>query len=226
MKKRENSFTSPKKNRKWLFLVIGIGIGFLAGISVFLLDKYMFKEKLYVYRVFDNLYKPKIVQDTIIQEKTVFISAEQSEKDTIPISITEVFPDSLMQWDDDFAEWDNVDFFMEMSEPEDVVVSDKIIKSRKIQVKIKNSNTEYYTEGQLPYSSFEVQQWSTPIRNSITYQNYGGTIKIKGMDITNIEIFFMDGSYYLYNGNHYFMLSDNQYFERLVAVDISRELHP
>lgn len=228
----KNKVSTSCKNRKWLYGFIGFFVGILVGISVFLLDKYMFKEKLYVYRVFDNLYKPKLVQDTIIHEKTIYVRTEEPLVDSINTDVDEIVHDSLLQWDHDFAEWDDftgwddVEFYMQVPEIEEIVVLDKIIRTREISVKLPNSNSEKREEYKPPYTSFEVQQWSTPIRNSITYQNNEGMIKIKGMDIVNVEILFLNGVYYLYDGNQYYTLLDNQNFEKLTVADLPRQQLP
>jgi len=88
---------------------------------------------------------------------------------------------------------------------------------RKITVKSKQIQEETLLSP--PFSVFEVQQWSTPIKNSIMYQSSAGILKIKGMEIESVEILFMQGNYYLYNGTHYYAIKENKSYEKLANAD-------
>ena len=200
---------SPK-NRKWLFFTTGLLLGLFIGISIFFVDKHIFSEKLQVYKTFDNLNFTKtevedtvkvIVHDTIIKRVIVDTTAVVA---------------SFSEQDDET--WEDPEFSIEPEKAEEVVVLDRILNNKKITVKVKQ--TQEIQQITPPISIFEVQQWSTPIKNSMTYQDSAGILKIKGMDINSIEIFFVQGNYYLYDGIHYYTIKENKSYEKLIAAEL------
>ena len=115
-------------------------------------------------------------------------------------------------WNDE-----DVEFSIQPEKVEEVVMYDRMLNTKKITVKSKQTQEEASLSP--PVSVFEVQQWSTPIKNSITYQSSAGILKIKGMDIESVEIFFVQGNYYLYNGTYYYAIKENKGYEKLVNAN-------
>ena len=46
-------------------------------------------------------------------------------------------------------------------------------------------------------------------------------LKIKGIDIANVEIYRLNGEYYLLHNSRYYLLNNNTSFEKLNEVNIS-----
>jgi hypothetical protein len=116
--------------------------------------------------------------------------------------------------------YDEVDFsYADNVEPanDDVVVVEKIISQKKIRVQCKDADFKDVasTEGVVDY--FEVQQWSTPIKNRMTYYCSGNMLQVKGISAEKVEIVYFDQQYYLYYGGNYYRLKNNDNFEKLGA---------
>jgi len=215
---KEKKMKKSRNNKKWLFFISGLLLGFSIGISIFFIDKYLFFEKLHLYRTFDNLYFPKTVAEKTIPNETRIVVHDTIVKwvkvNSKPVDTSSLVEQNLENWDDD----KNVEFSMLPEEIEEVVILDRMLNTRKIEIKIIQSQED--TSFTPPISTFDVQQWSTPIKNSITYQNTAGILRIKGMDINLIEIFFVQGNYYLYDGTHYYTIRENKGYEKLVNSNL------
>jgi hypothetical protein len=68
---------------------------------------------------------------------------------------------------------------------------------------------------------FEVQKWESPIVNRISYQRNHNILKIKGMDIARINIYYINGKYYVSDGSRLFSIPNNNTFEKLSEINIA-----
>lgn len=213
-----------KKSKEWLFFALGLVVGFVLSISIFLMDRYFSKGPLRVTRTFENIYRPGSVRpDTVHISVPVITEREDVSRVEEPAAIA-VNIDSLFVADEYFAQWEDAEFTIEPEDTQDVVVLDQLINNRKIKVQVKPSQKDTMPVKTAPIAFFEVQQWSTPIRNSLTHQFSNKVIRIKGMDISNIEIFYCHGKYYVFNGTHYYLLNNTTpNFERLVVSELPTE---
>jgi hypothetical protein len=75
--------------------------------------------------------------------------------------------------------------------------ADKIIKTCLVSVKYNLSELDSLDQIQLPYKEVILQQWTTPIKNVVSYQRINDLVKIKGKDISKIEIFYRHGQLFL-----------------------------
>ena len=213
---KEKLMIKSNKNRKGVFFISGLLLGLFIGISVFFINKHLFPEKLQLFKSPINSQTTETSTEDIIVKKTKVAVRDTTAKrakidsDTINIS------SSPEQYAEEWREED-VEFSIHPEKVEEMVMLDKILNNRKINVKVKQSQEESPVNP--PISVFEVQQWSTPIKNSITYQNSAGVLRIKGMDINMIDIFFIQGNYYLYNGTHYYAIKENKGYEKLGTAD-------
>ena len=174
------------------------------------MGKHLFPEKLQIYKTLVSKTSPEeitpketktVVYDTII--KRVIVDTMKNR--------------TLKEHHVEHLDNEEVEFFIEPEEVEEVLMLDRMLNNKKITVKVKQNQED--TPVTPPFSTFDVQQWSTPIKNSITYQNMTGVLKIKGMDINSIDIYFAQGRYYLYDGFHYYAIQESKNYENLVVAD-------
>jgi hypothetical protein len=103
---------------------------------------------------------------------------------------------------------------------EEAVFSDLLLQTKTAKVKILPQNKQ---EVKLPDDFFqyvEIQQWSTPIKNKITYYRDKSMIKIKGIATDNVNVVFWNDAYFLEIGNRYYAIPETKYFEKLNPVQI------
>jgi len=103
---------------------------------------------------------------------------------------------------------------------EDVVIPDQLLQTRTVKVKLLSQEKQ---EGKLPdnfFQFFEIQQWSTPIKNRTTYYRNQNMVKIKGMEIEEVNVVFWNGVYLLETRDRYYAIPETEYFEKLNTVQI------
>jgi len=217
---QENRKTT-RKTRYWLIFSIGMIVGFILSISIFLADKYFFDSGMNIVSTMEELATPdesskntskkELKNDKVLpdQEKEIISPVDSLQSDTNTTSLDEKMDD-----------YEEAEFSLDEYK-EDLVVLDKILASKKVRVKFQNMTAEPESQKEHPVQFFEIQQWSTPIRNSISYQRNQNILKIKGMDISNVEIYNIEGQYYLYNSNRYYLIPNNNNFERLNDTNIA-----
>ena len=102
---------------------------------------------------------------------------------------------------------------------DDVVLADQLLQTKTVKVKLHAQEKE----SKLPdnfFQFFEIQQWSTPIKNRITYHRNQSMVKIKGMEIDQVNVVFWEGAYFLEVKNRYYAIPETEYFEKLNAVNL------
>ena len=202
-----------KKEKKWLYFAIGLIVGFLISAVAFVVFAMIQSQSKSFTKTIEHIYSRENTRDTVVKyvkvrDESETISSDQlvEEQDTAGI---DAMP----------ADYDEVDFsYAEENKPteEDVVVEDKILAQKTVKVRFKNAELKDIPAPEdAIVSSVEVQQWNTPIKNRITYRFTGNMLQVKGLDINKMEIIHYDQHYYLsYHGN-YFLLENNNTFEKL-----------
>ena len=216
----ENRKTS-RKTRYWLVFSIGMIVGFVLSISIFLADKYFFDSRMNPVYTAEEITEPdeslkNRSEKDLKNDKTL---PEQKREITHPVDSLQS-DTGMTALDEEADNYEEAEFSLDEYE-DDIVVLDKILANKKVRVKFKNMTAEPESQKEHPVQFFEIQQWSTPIRNSISYQRNQNVLKIKGMDISNIEIYNIEGQYYLYNNNRYYLISNNDNFERLNDTNLT-----
>jgi hypothetical protein len=103
---------------------------------------------------------------------------------------------------------------------QDEVFSDRLLQTKTVKVIVLSQGKQ---EVKLPddfFQFFEIQRWSTPIKNKITYYRDKNMVKIKGMGIDNMNVVFWNDLYFLETGNRYYAIPETQYFEKLNLIQI------
>jgi hypothetical protein len=103
---------------------------------------------------------------------------------------------------------------------QDEVFADKLLQTKTVKVNVLFREKQ---EVKLPddfFQYFEIQQWSTPIKNKITYYRDKNMVKIKGMGIDNMNVVFWNDLYFLETGNRYYAIPETKYFDKLNLIQI------
>ena len=108
------------------------------------------------------------------------------------------------------------EFSLEDTE-QDEVFSDQLLHTKTVKVKLLNPEKQ----DQEYFHSFEIQHWSTPIKNKMTYSRNQNMLKIKGVEINNVNVVFWNDNYFLEIGNRYYAIPETTNFEKLNPVQIS-----
>ncbi|MDR1758477.1 MAG: hypothetical protein LBR51_05925 [Bacteroidales bacterium] len=203
------------KEHKWLYFAGGVLAGFVLSLTIFFIDRVYFNNKLRW---------AKIIEETVqkmeprAQPVALTLPAPLPQRiDTIYIPVHGWIKETprkdtvfiISEQEDDNA----VSFAMDKSstEPEtDVIPQDMIIESRTVKVTNKTNNST-----PPPIPKMIVQQWSSPIKNNIVYQRDSNILKIKGIDISVIEILFFNNEYHLVKGDYMYSIPKNSRFEKL-----------
>jgi len=105
-------------------------------------------------------------------------------------------------------------------EQEDVVMLEKLLRTKTVKVTLLFPEKQEEETSDDYFRLFEIQQWSTPIKNRITYQRDQNMVKIKGMELDKVNVVFWKEKYYLEMDNHYYNIPENTVFEKLTLTTI------
>lgn len=204
------------KGHFWLGLSVGLLLGIILAISFYFLDKYTSLEMLRFQHENTEAAFPESVPDSAPAHTAAPKTA--SAKDTARHLLAACPPaDSTDTESDDYMEFDNDDLMMDLDDDKvKTVTKAKGIASRRVRVLNYCSVAGVEPE----YEYFDVEQWSEPVKNRISYQRKGNILKIRGIDINSIEIGWMPEGYILRtNGwsenSHAYAIPENQEFTRL-----------
>ena len=201
------------KNKNWLFLLIGVLVGFVLSLSLYLIDKHFFPEHVRLVKMIERAV-PGVDAEELegVAVKPALVEAQNHKA---PLAADTLRGDTLLLGDSYDSDLDDVDFMMDDYEAE-LVSEDKIVANRRVKVRFAEADT--LKPAQTEY--FLVEQWNSPIKNRITYYRDNLMLKIKGMDVSKIEIYYIKGEYYLLNGNRYYQLNNTTSFEKLTEASV------
>jgi len=196
---------------KGIIFFIGLLVGILMCVLLFYLNVKMPKnifstEKEKVTARVDTVYleTPKKQQKVNMEKKT----GEILDTDTV----------NGKQTEGDISIYET-EFSFE-GEKQDEVFSDQLLHTKTVKVKILNPEKQDVKASEEFFQSFEIQHWSTPIKNKITYTRNQNMVKIKGMDIDNVSIVLWNETYFLEVGNRHYAIPETSNFEKLNPVQI------
>ena len=208
--------TQVRKGHFWLGLSVGMLIGILLACAFYFLDKYTSLEMLR----FQRAHTESAATDTVVQivasPARMMTSCTKTNSSAAPTDDANP-TDTLATEVADDADIDTDDLMMEIEEDHvKTVAKAKGIANRRVRVINICS-----LEGIEPeYDFFDVEQWSEPVKNRISYQRKGNILKIRGIDINTIEIEWTGDNYILrQNGygenSHAYFIPENMEFTRL-----------
>ena len=201
-----------KKEKKWLYFAIGLIVGFLISAVAFVVFAMIQSQSKSFTKTIEHIYSRENYKDTVVK----YVNVARKESETSQTNQLAESQDTLAI-DEMPADYDEVDFSYaeETGATEDVVVVDKIIAQKKLQVKFKNAEFKDVAATDGALTELEVQQWNTPIKNRITYRFTGNMLQVKGLDVEKMEIIHYDQHYYLGHHGNYYLLENNNTFEKL-----------
>ena len=193
---------------KGIIFFIGVLVGILICLLLYYFDVKMPKD------IFHTEYKKVVTQvDTVYLETPKKQQKQNVEKKIDEIPETDTVNVKHTEEESSIYE---TEFFLD-SEVHDEVFSDQLLRTRTVKVKLLNQDAKVSEEF---FQSFEIQLWSTPIKNKITYSRNQNMLKIKGMEIDNVSIVLWNDSYFLELGNRHYAIPETTNFEKLNSVQI------
>ena len=199
-----------------LLLVLGVLLGVLFS-AVFVWryqDRLFYKDSEKVFVVINSeREEPEQVEEVKPKLPPININSKKEIQDTTQIDseYEEELQDSL----------EDVDFFIDEPITGDVILEEKLLQSKMVRVVAKNRNLEDLMDApEAMYKNFEVEKWNSPIVNRISYQRDNNLLKLKGVDIQNLSIFYIEGEYYLQIGAQLFAIPVTHTYQRLYPFNI------
>lgn len=205
------------KEKKWLFLAVGIVVGVVICCGVVVITELARNKSQSITQVIKHIYHQESEKDTVVKWMKVQVS-----KEPMLITADSLTTDSSLV--DEQENWEEVDFAIEdedVLDNEDVVIVEKIIAETTVKVHFKDAEGHDVAVPADGIASFQVQQWSTPIKNRISYHRERNVLKIKGLKLDKINVVAINKSYYLVLNDTYYEISENEGFERLIPAEIN-----
>lgn len=102
------------------------------------------------------------------------------------------------------------------------VMEDKLLKKSVLKITYLDDNKHVVPAPSNAPAQCQLQQWSTPIRNRLSYQFSNNVLKVKGLDIDNVRLVHYDNHYYMLAGNHVYLVNPNKQYDKMVeSVDVN-----
>ena len=211
---------SNQATKKGLILLAGVIIGLLTGFLV----AYTVVKKL------NSLPSPVA--------KEVEPHTDKSTKDTVvkyvvhryePASQTQnISSADSTALDSTLIDGSSADFTLEDDEPEITelnntpstnIAESKLITQFEIPVHALNNDKKITESPENMKKNIEIQMWSTPIKNKISYNFNGKILKIKGLsNYETVKAFFFNEKYYLQIDKKTYKLTQSKEFIRFVET--------
>lgn len=199
---------------------LGFSLGILICVLViFVVKNSSFFQKIESIDLFQNDQEDLTADETQMPKKKVkkkVSNDSTTAQDSIAIDSTYVNVDESGEILED------AEFTIDPTTTTDNVAEEKISQTRTVKVHVKNASLE--DQSNVPdniIAYFEVQKWDSPIVNRISYQRDRNILKIKGMDISKLQVFYINGKYYISDGSRLFSIPNNNSFEKLSEINIA-----
>ena len=200
-------------NKGILFFVGLLAGSILGSASIYFIDKKKFnsvpltKEKEVIVIRVDTVY----IETPLIQNKQDI--ENKSDKHFITENIeTEQTENEVSFCDSEFS-FEGRDG--------DEIFSDQWLETKIVKVTLRFPEKQEGKLSEFFFQFFEIQRWSTVIKNKKTYYRNKNMIKIKGMNIDNVNVVFWNDSYFLEINNLYYAIPETEYFEKLNVINLT-----
>lgn len=205
----ESSEKQPVKPRFWFGFSIGLMVGLVFAIVFYFVDKSLNDPIKLLVTTPATADKVEVDEETEPETSPYIGKKISTEKPSIKAATKDtafnVSGDTLLA-DVDFA-LDNMDEATE-------IYQEKCLMRKNVSVK------SWKSDETATISSFEVEEWSESAMNKISYTRYGNVLKIKGLKIQNIKIWFHGGQFFLENNGRFYAIPENDDFHRLTATSM------
>lgn len=204
------------------FLIIGIFVGIILCTSFILLQQRVFGEKIKDNEKITHVEQPvqPVIQETkpeTPKRKSITI------KDTVYVTDTLALPaDSLLLTEENSdVEYESDNFYIdEMGFTEqDVISEEKMLAQRKVKVSYRKDDEVLSPQDTEAITLFNVEQWQSFIKNKVSYQMTDNVLKIKGLDISNVNIYYINGNYYLESDKNLYPIKEQPEYHKLSLTD-------
>lgn len=220
MSEDNNTTIRPNNRKRKVLFAIGLLVGLLLGglLAMLLMDWLDYKRPTVV-KVLERS-TPSGAKDTVVNyvihkyEAQDGVNQEMLASDTLmadSANVDEDYQDFMLD-EGDMQDWQAADINTQN------VMEDKLLKKSMLKVVYVDENKHVIPSPSNTPAQYQVQQWSTPIKNKLSYQFSNNVLKVKGLDIDNVKIVHYDNHNYLLSGNHVYMLVPNKQFDRMLDV--------
>lgn len=217
MSQEDFSEKKPDNRRRRLLFVIGGLVGLLLGaiLTMLVVDWLDYKHPTVV-----KILEPSSARktDTVVNYVIHKYQPENVEENGS-------MPADTMDMDTTMVdELDYQDFMLDEDDMQDEdalrqnVVGERMLQKSTQKVVYLNHNKQEVLVPANGIVQMQIQQWDTPIKNRLSYQFSGNTVKLKGLSIDNAKVVCYDDNFYLVSGKRVYMLKPNKQFEKLVEV--------
>ena len=195
---------------KGILFFLGLCIGIMICVSIHYVDKYWLKHVLPL----------KTEQSVVSRVDTVYMEvAEIPKKQPAEIKPNIAKETETEEQTNDKVSLSDAEFSFENEEQNDVFL-DQLMQSKIVKAVLHPLEKKDGKQKGDFFHIFELQQWSTPIKNKITYNRYQTLVKVKGLDITNANVVFWNDNFYLEVKNRYYPIPETDNFVKLTPVTI------
>lgn len=199
-----------------LFLLLGVFIGVLfSAVFVWRYQDHLFKkdsDRIFVV-VNSEREEPEQVEKVKPKLPPGNFNSQKENRDTTEIET---------EYEDEIQDsFEDAEFFIDEPIDGDMILEEKLLQSKMVRVIAKNRNLEdLQSVPEAMFKNFEVEKWNSPIVNRISYQRDNNFLKLKGVDIQNLSIFYVEGEYYLQIGAQLFAIPETHTYQRLYPFNI------
>lgn len=214
MESKHNNSNAPF----WKGVCVGASVMLLLAVAFYFVERFYLHNPILITQ---NVHpKDPNAIDTVIQivEKKHYYYPKQEEKSpTTDTDSTATDSTLVVEVREEDLQEDDFSFnYNPTTDDDGEIYRNQVLAIRKIAVVQRGEEVDStYT----PHH-FDVEQLSEAIVNKRSYMRNGYDLKVKGLDIQNIQIILWGGNYFLEKEGHYYALPENQKFDRL------QEWHP
>ena len=201
------------KNKFWAGFSTGLLVGLVIAICFYFVDKAMNDPvRILLPKV------PETVQtepSAAVEEEQTPVNRPSAQGATRNKPTPELADSSVTAVADTLFEEEDVEFALEEVAEKEEIYQPEYLDKRYVQVKaISKTETPAIT-------TFEIEEWSPVVKNRISYQRTGNVLKIMGMRIADLHVFYKSEHYYLESNGRYYLIPENSDFLRLQEVQLS-----
>lgn len=200
------------KNKFWAGFSTGLLVGLVIAICFYFVDKAMNDPvRILLPKV------PETVQaeaSAAVEEEPTLVNRPSAQGATQNKPTMELADSLNTAVADTLFEEEDVEFALEEVAEKEAIYKPEYLDKRYVQVRaISKSETPAIT-------TFEIEEWSPVVKNRTSYQRTGNILKIMGMRITDLHVFYKSEQYYLESNGRYYLIPENSDFLRLQEVQL------
>ena len=224
MSEDSNAPVNPHNRKRKVLFIIGLLVGLLlGGVLALLLVDLLDYEHPTVVKVLERS-APSGAKDTVVNyvihkyESQDETSEEALEVDTL-IADSSVFNEDYQDY---MLDEEALRELKTTDENPHSVMEDKLLKKSILKITYLDDNKHVIPVPSNAPAQCQIQQWSTPIKNRLSYQFANNVLKVKGMDIDNVKLVHYENRYYMLAGNHIYLINPNKQYDRMLeTMDVS-----